>query len=256
MRRLTVLLLLLSLIIPVAAIATGGDVYIKDIDMVLTVDPSWICITKQTEAVDLQGTAFDSPAIQTFINGEIQNVKTTDNLHASILGYDEEVGMYTIRIISAEDESSTQIWDFADYSTEELEKEAAEGDAAVELYATAGDQYVVVDSSVDGIYVLNHLTVNNGRSIQIALYFIEPVSQEECRRIGRETVNGVQFTQKSPNPAGNREPEGFWGRLWAIVQSFIYNEIGLLGRGLFWSAVFAVGYGAVVLFTKLFSRRK
>lgn len=255
MKRLMVVLMLLSLIMPVAAIATSTDVYIKDIDMVLTISPDWVCITKNTESIDLQGTVFDYPAMQTLVDNEIENVRATDNLHASILAVNEEAGVYSVRITSLQDAGSEDIWDLSLYTDEQLDEELSGNGASFELCSSKNDKYIVMENVSDGICVCGYTTINNGRSIQIGVYFVGEDSIDEYRQVGDKFLDNVQFTQKAPRLSSDAE-KGFWETICSLFKGFAISEFKLLGRGVFWMIVLAIGYGIVLLIGKLFDKRK
>lgn len=159
---LLVLLVLFSLL-PAFSMA-ANDFYFKEADIVVSTEKDWICLTKDTQTVDLEGTPFNYVGMDALIQQQITQMNNPqhENLKVMFLYMDNTMKMVEVQLAVEQTDDSIAVWDISLYPEMENQTDARFSDAYT---SKSNDKFLAVSQKDQDGDFLVYVTMNNGRSI-------------------------------------------------------------------------------------------
>lgn len=250
--RLFVLLTLVFLL-PSFALA-ANDLYIKDADMVIATEKDWVCVTKDTKSIDLEGTPFNYTAFYNVVQQTIDLLQSSEypNVKAVLLYQDAQSNVYEIQVSVTENEQSREIWDFSllDSNNSTLDEQV------VDFYTSANnDIYAATRQEESGMATLTYITCNNGRFSAFSVTSAQTVSLSLHQEAAHDFLDRVQFAKKAPKPVSvstetqPKKNKSFWdvvgdffASMWKAIKGGVAHEISIQAESI---AIFL--FGAAIL---------
>lgn len=135
-KRILVLLVLLCSL-PTFSMA-ANDFYIKEADMVVSTEKDWICLTKDTQNVDLEGTPFNYVGMDALVQQQIANLNSSqyEMIKAILLYMNDDYQMVEAQLMVDQSEESKETWDISLYPNAESQVD----ETITETYITKNDE--------------------------------------------------------------------------------------------------------------------
>lgn len=256
--RLFALLTFLFLL-PSFALA-ANDLYIKDADMVIATEKDWVCITKDTQNVDLEGTLFNYSGMDAIIQQQIAQMNSPqhESLKAMILYIDDAMQMLEVQLVVEQTEDSKEVWDISLHPEIENATDVRFSDTYITKNA---DKFLAVSQKDQDGEFLMYVTMNNGRSIVFSIRGYDlllegtSLSANQAYSAAHSFLDRVQFAKKAPKPVSvstetqPKKNKSFWevvgdffASMWKAIKGGVAHEISIQAESI---AIFL--FGAAIL---------
>lgn len=257
----TLVLLVLLCLLPTFSMA-ANDFYIKEADMVVSTEKDWICLAKDTQNVDLEGTPFNYVGMDALVQQQITNLNSSqyEMIKAVLLYMNDDYQMIEAQLMVDQSEESKETWDISLYPNAESQVD----ETVTETYITKNNEkfFAISEEDSNG-EVLIYLTINNGRMIVFAIRGYDLIQGTNMKAtstlpLAHNLLDRVQFTKKSPNPNSSltltqdKNDNGFlnnvwsffsklWQKMWYFFsEAAFFQSKGLLFWAVFWIPIYAV----------------